>query len=141
MLDAYAANHANPGRFQTFSAIRIPDLQIKTACEEAGCDAWAKGWTTAVDESTALGRGQAEYIRTRSGRTFAESKTQGLTVFRFAAHQRCFREHQTQGALLTVRAGDLHRSLGTIREHTRSADWQEHFGEHQQALADEQARG
>ena len=135
----------HPSAYQTFQATRLPDTRIKTACEDVGCAAWTWGWESHVDERTELGRAQAAYIRWESGRTFQEQRTgppgAGLTVFKFDPHQRCFREHETQGAVLHVRAGDLRGNLGLIREHSRAADWQEDFEEHQGRLADQAARG
>jgi len=139
--------HANPGAYQTFRAVRIPDRMVKTACEEAGCRHWREGWKSLIDESTPLGAKQARYIREESGRAFTDHKTfadDGVTVltcFDFEPHQRCFREHETQGGFLVVQAGDVNRALGTIREHVNSRDWQEDFEEHQGRLADQAARG
>lgn len=101
-----------------------PDILIRTACEDAGCEAWRNGWETAIDEATPLGRAQADYIRRQSGRTFTEHRTAaGLTVFRFEARQRCFANHQTRPQRFFVHDG------GT-REHTRASDWLEDCGEH-----------
>jgi len=63
-------------------------------CEEAGCLAHHNGWVTTIDESTAIGRQQAGYIRYNSGRRFTESRDGSLTCFTFEAGQRCFAEHR-----------------------------------------------
>jgi hypothetical protein len=60
-------------------------------CEEVQCEAWVNGWVSAIDETTPLGRQQAEYIRQRSGRTFVVHVGEdGLTRFTFAPGQTCF---------------------------------------------------
>lgn len=130
-----------PGAYQTYRIISPADRAVKTACEEAGCAAWRYGWETRVDEGTDLGRAQAAYIRTRSGRTFRELRDGGLTVFRFGPKQRCFAEHKTRPEIYLVRAGDWRADRGLIRRHTRAADWVEDFAEHQARLAEQQRRG
>lgn len=129
--------------YQTYSITQPADVLVKTACERAGCGAWLSGWDTVLDETTQLGQQQATYIRTQSGRTFRELKTDaGLTVFRFEAHQRCFREHQTRPELYAVRDGDWRGNpTGRTRQHQRPADWVEDFGEHQQSIVDQQQKG
>lgn len=65
-------------------------------CEEAGCLNHRYGWTTAIDETSDLGRRQARYIR-RCGRLFTEESTgPGLVVFTFEAGQKCFAEHRVR---------------------------------------------
>jgi hypothetical protein len=118
-------------------AIRSPsDLTIKVACHLAGCDHWRIGWESIFDESTDLGQRQADYVRRRSGRTFSEYRTEaGLTVFRFASGQRCFREHHTRRERFIVRGGDWRGNpRGDRREHARPADWVEDFAGHQDRL-------
>lgn len=129
--------------YQTYSITQPADVLVKTACEQAGCAAWLSGWDTVLDETTALGKQQAAYIRSQSGRTFKELRTDAdLTVFRFEAHQRCFREHQTRPELYAVRDGDWRGNpTGRTRQHQRPADWVEDFGEHQQRIADQQQKG
>jgi hypothetical protein len=122
--------------YVTYRVVSPPDRAVRTACEEAGCLAWRHGWETRVDESTDLGRAQADYIRTRSGRTFREQRTaEGLTVFRFEPGQRCFAEHSTRPEIFSVRGGDWRRDLGLIRRHQRGQDWVEDFAEHQDRLS------
>lgn len=130
-----------PGDYQTYGIRRRPDVLRPAACKEVGCRAWARGWETKVDEATPLGRQQAAYIRTRSGRTFKEYQLGGITVFRFESGQRCFADHQTIAETFRVWGGDWRRNLGPIRQHKNGLDWAEDFGEHQQRLADEQERG
>jgi len=127
--------------FQTYRIISPPDRQVKAACEQVGCLAWLHGWETRVDESTPLGQAQAAYIRQRSGRTFREMRTGGLTVFRFLPKQRCFAEHQTRPETFLVRGGDWRQNTGLIREHQRPADWVEDFSLHQDRLSEQQRRG
>lgn len=131
-----------PEHYQTFSITSPPDRKVKTACEQAGCVAWRYGWESVIDEATPLGAEQAAYIRQRSGRTFREQRTQGgLTVFRFESGQRCFAEHQTRPEIYAVQGGDWRQFTGPVRRHERAADWQEHFGEHQLRLVEQQQHG
>ncbi|NED75279.1 hypothetical protein G3I51_23735 [Streptomyces sp. SID9944] len=131
------------GAYQTY-AIRSPqDTLIVAACEQVGCPAWARGWESVIDESTELGQQQAAYIRQQAGRTFRElRRADGMTVFRFDAHQRCFAEHRTRPEIYLVRDGDWRGNpTGRTRQHTRAQDWVEDFGEHQQRIADQQKKG
>lgn len=130
--------------YQTFQIATPPDTAIVTACPDAGCQAYAKGWQTTVDERTQAGRAAAHYIRWQSGRTIArEQKTaDGLTVFTFAAHQRCFAEHRTRQELFVVSHGDWRGNpSGRVRQHQNAADWVEHFALNQQKLADQAQQG
>lgn len=129
--------------YQTYSITQPADVLVKAACEQVGCEAWAHGWESVIDETTPLGRSQAAYIRTQSGRTFREQKTAaGLTAFRFEARQRCFAEHKTRPELYAVRDGDWRGNpTGKQRQHTRPIDWVEDFGENQQRIADQQQKG
>lgn len=114
-----------------------PDRWVRSACEDAGCDAWRYGWESAVDEATDLGKAQAAYIRTQSGRTFTELRANGgLTVFRFEPHQRCFAEHRTRPALLSVSTGGR-----VLRTHSSLRDLAEDYTEHVGRLADAYERG
>lgn len=87
----------------------------KATCKEIGCQAYANGWVSYVDESTDLGKAQAGYIRHQAGRAFTERKEGALTAFVFAAEQKCFREHQTRLDRLesfSVHKGDWRANLG-----------------------------
>lgn len=130
-----------PGAYLTYQVDAPKDVAIKTACEDAGCSAFAHGWETTVDERTQLGAVQARYIRTMSGRTFRESRTGGgLTVFRFERGQRCFAEHRTRPETWSVLRGDW-RASEPLRTHTDAGDWLDDFAEHQDQLADEARKG
>jgi len=131
------------GAYQTYSITSPQDVQVKAACEQVGCAAWQYGWESAIDERADFGRAQAAYIRTQSGRTFREQKRgDGLTVFRFEAHQRCFADHQTRPEIYLVRDGDWRGNpTGRQRQHTSPDNWLEDFGEHQQRIADQQKKG
>jgi hypothetical protein len=129
--------------YQTFQITTPRDGGIVTACKDAGCQAWAHGWQTTVDERTQFGRAQAHYIRWQSERTFREQKAaDGRTVFRFEAFQRCFEEHKTRPELYVVRHGDWRGNpSGRVRQHRRPDDWVEHFALNQQKLADQAQQG
>lgn len=128
--------------YQTWSVKSRPDRAVKTVCERVGCPQWRHGWDSVIDESTQLGREQAEWIRTQSRRTFREQKTAvGLTVFRFESGQRCFAEHSTMPEKYVVRGGDYRGVVGPVRVHAHAADWVEQVQEHMGRLLDERAKG
>lgn len=138
------APQGRPEDYQTFQVTTPRDGGILTACQDAGCRYWREGWKSEIDERTELGRRQAHYFRYQSGRTIErEQKTaDGRTVFRFAAHQRCFEEHWTRPEIYVVRGGDWRGNpTGAIRQHQSAADWVEHFGLNQQALASQTQQG
>lgn len=113
-----------------------PDTGIRTACEDSGCENRRHGWDSLIDESTPLGQAQAAYIRQQSGRTFREMRApDGLTVFRFAAGQRCFAEHRTRPARLAVRDG------GMVRRHASFGDLAGDYTEHIGRLANQYMKG
>lgn len=128
--------------YQTWSVKSRPDRAVKTVCERVACRAWREGWESVVDESTQLGREQAQWIRTLSRRTFREQRNAvGLTVFRFEPYQRCFAEHSTMPEKYVVRGGDYRGVVGPVRVHARASDWVEHVQEHMGRLLDERAKG
>src|SRR5688500_18642165 len=129
--------------YQTYSIAQPPDVLVRAACERVGCAAWLGGWETAVDESAPLGAQQAAYIRGKAGRTCREQRAAaGLTVFRLASGERCFREHQPGPERYAGRDGDWRGNpTAPARQHIRPIDWVEDFGEHQQRIADQQQKG
>lgn len=118
--------------------VQMPrDVTVKAACEQVDCENWRYGWDSLIDERTSLGQAQAEYIRTKSGRTFREMKApDGLTVFRFESGQRCFAEHRTRPARLSVATGGI-----TLRTHASLAGLAEDYTEHCGNLAAQFERG
>lgn len=123
------------------------DGTVVSACRDVGCQNWAHGWETTVDEGTDLGKAQAAYIRQKSGRDFTELRigtvaNPGLTVFRFAAFQRCFTEHRTRPDVFLRRDGDFRGNpTQQVHRHKRAQDWIEDFQEHEGSLADERQKG
>ena len=119
-----------------------PDITVVAACEDVGCDQWARGWETVCDEiGTRDGALVANWIRSgQSGRDFTEMRDvrQGaiVAVFRFAPHQRCFREHRTRPGRMLVRQDGR-----TVREHSSLAGLAEDYTEHLGGLADQHERG
>lgn len=116
-------------------------------CEDVDCQAMEKGWSSLIDEATDLGARQAYYIRTDSGRSFKESRTEaGLTEFLFSPGQKCFAEHTYRNELppiFRVQGGD-HRGnpLGVpVVTHTRPEFWIEDFQEHQDKVKTVLERG
>ncbi len=133
----------DPGDYVTYAIRAGRDTTVVSACKDVGCQNWAHGWETTVDEATDLGKAQAAYIRQKSGRTSTEQRTAaGLTVFRFEAFQRCFTEHRTRPDSFWRRDGDFRGNpTGRSLRHTRAADWIEDFQEHEGSLADERQKG
>lgn len=128
--------------YQTYAYSRGRDIRRKAACQEVGCEAYRLGWETAVDEATEMGRQQARYIRTQSGRTFREYRSEaGLTVFRFEPYQRCFADHQTVAEAFYVRGGDWRLNQGLIRRHANGRDWAEDMAEQLDTIRTAQERG
>lgn len=119
----------------------------RATCTEVECDAQARGWVSLIDETSDLGQRQAHYIRTSSGRKFAESREPtGLTRFAFAEGQTCFREHHVpldRPALFIVRDGDWRGNPRRTRPrvHADPGDWVDDFANHQQGIADKQQEG
>ena len=131
-----------PEAYKTYSITQPADLFVKTACENAGCDAFAYGWVTTVDEATPIGETQARYIRYGAKRTFREQRDGALTVFTFDPGQRCFAEHRTRPEHYRVSGGHWQMPFRQpLRDHVNAADWVEDFAEHQQGLADRLAKG
>lgn len=128
--------------YKTYRIDSPRDVLVKAACEQAGCLAWRHGWDTTVDETTDLGRKQADYIRRSSQRTFRETRTaEGLTVFRFEPYQRCFADHHTRPEVFSAVGGDWRQAFGPAQRYDRADQWVHDFGEHQQRLSDQQKRG
>jgi hypothetical protein len=93
------------------------DRTIPAACQQVGCLKYRRGWDVLVAEATEQGRRHAEAIRSgRTGRTFRElpRTAEGMSVFRFAANQRCFGEHRTRPELFVV-----HNAAGMERGASR----------------------
>lgn len=132
-----------PQAYKSFLIVSPRDTTVRTACEEAGCEFWRDGWDSPVDERTEQGRSWAWIIRTQSKRMFREMKrADGVTVFRFAPGQRCFREHRTRPERYLVRGGDYRGNpRGERRVHQRPADWVEDMAVHQDRLISAIRRG
>jgi len=128
--------------YKTYTIDSPRDTTERAACEQVGCGAYRNGWRTVIDERTDLGRAQAEYIRTRSRRTFREQRAgDGMTCFIFESGQRCFTDHKTRPETYAVHLGDWRQNFGTVRAHVRAADWVDDFGEHQLRIADRIEKG
>ena len=138
-----------PGNYKTYQLLAPVATHHRPAtCEEVSCAALAYGWKTVVDESTDLGQAQAHYIRKQSGRAFREDRdvTSGLTLFIFAASQRCFTAHTVpleRDPVFIVKDGDFRGNpRGTTpRKHKQASDWVEDFAEHQDRIADQIRKG
>ena len=114
------------------------DVTVVAACEDVGCDQWARGWETVCDLSAKDGAMVAMLIRSgQTGRTYRElpALPGGPVIFRFAPHQRCFREHRTRPGRMLVRQDGR-----TVREHVSLGDLAEDYTEHVGRLAGQQER-
>lgn len=114
-----------------------PDITVVAACQDVDCDQWRAGWETVCDQSTDIGGKVAALIRSgQTGRDYREFPGNPVTVFRFAPHQRCFREHRTRpGRALVLQGGRI------IREHSSLAGLAEDYTEHVGRLAERHGRG
>jgi hypothetical protein len=131
--------------YKTYQILQPVETHWRDAtCAEAECEAYLRGWQTAVDESTELGQKQARYIRKVAGRGFTEARVGPATTFTFEPGQRCFRApHRVplgRPEIFVVRDGDW-RWGANARRHANATDWVDDFGEHQQRLADRLAQG
>lgn len=130
--------------YTTYQAVRPRATHSRRAtCREVDCQAYAKGWTTAVDVSTPLGRRQADYIRMQSGRHFAAEPDGDRVLFRFPPGQRCFAEHRVDVDRPTIflrRGGDWRATtIAPVRMTER--DWVDDFANHQNKLAETIEKG
>jgi hypothetical protein len=137
--------------------LRMPkDRTVVVACERVLCENWLYGWDVFANERVPLGRDRAAWFRSgASQRTFAEYQATAaaalgagillpgeidaatdpltpITVFRFAAHQRCFEEHRTRPARWLVRG---------VREHTDMSGWLDDLDQHVGQLAEKAQKG
>lgn len=116
-----------------------PDLTVKAACEDVGCDQQRFGWVTELDMSDPMAVLTANWFRSgQSGRTFREltGKDAPVAVFRFDSGQRCFREHRTRPGFLRVYSGGR-----AVRAHDSLANLAEDYTEHMGGIADQFERG
>ena len=111
----------------------------EVGCKEYGCLNYQNGWASKVDERTSLGKTQAGYIRSKSGRHFTERKLEsGETLFLFRPEQECFATHTVplgREEICVKRNGDTRQWDGDPQRLSTRA-WLDDFGEHQERLAD-----
>jgi hypothetical protein len=132
--------------YKTYSIVAPASTHFRPAtCAETDCPDYLNGWRVRVEglEPVLL------HAAKTSGRKYTEVRiAAGETWLHFEAGQPCFRagEHRARldrPELFLVRDGD-HRGnpRGTkARMHQRPELWVEDFGEHQQNIADEIAKG
>lgn len=119
----------------------------RATCAEVDCAARAHGWASRINIRTDLGAAQAVYIRMHSGRAFTatEPSADGIVTFTFPAGQNCFAEHTVsleRPEFFSVHGGDFRGNpFGSVRRHTRAADWVDDFANHQDRLATRAQRG
>ena len=135
-----------PAAFKTYVVGRPTATHFRPAtCAEVDCERRARGWRTAVDLSTELGRKQARYIKNHSGRTFTHTQAGTIVALTFPPGQDCFEQHRVpleREPLFVVRQGDRRgnpRGIAPIK--LTPVAWRDDFGEHQEALADAHRRG
>lgn len=135
-----------PESYKTYSIHAPLSSHFRPAtCAEINCPHYVHGWRTRVEGLPA----ELLHAARNSGRHYREVKlAEGETWLEFPAGQRCFQatEHRTRidkPELFIVRDGDWRGNpRGTKgRQHLNPALWQEDLAEHQQTLADAQARG
>lgn len=110
----------------------------KATCEEAGCLKNAHGWKMHIDQSSQLGRDQADYIKNHAGRAYTASKIgDTLTELVFKPGQQCFSEHTVsleREPIYLVKKGDHRMPQGATRRHDRAEHWIEDMSLNQDAL-------
>lgn len=137
--------------YQTYQIMAPVETHWREAtCAEVACPNLEHGWVTRVREETdaevaqgyTLGRRQAHYIRTTSGRRYVEHRTpDGITEFVFEPGQTCFGQHRVKTGrpeYFLRRGGDWRGDPTGARPflHQRAQDWVEDFALHQQQLVD-----
>jgi len=133
---------------RTYQILRPTATHWRAAtCAEVDCPNYLNGWRTVVGEASDLGRRQAEYIRERSGRRFAETReVPDAVTFTFEAGQPCFAGHRLpvgRPELYVVRDGDWRGNPSGTRPrvHTRAEDWVEDMSETLDAVRARVERG
>lgn len=107
----------------------------KATCAEVGCAHHVHGWSTTIDERTALGQAQGRYIRRESGRGFTVGRDElGMTVFTFRPGQRCFHsgDHRVRDLdvpeIHVARGGDWRGNpTGQLVRHSGPDPWFDHL--------------
>lgn len=127
--------------YKTFAIVVPSDDWRPATCAEIDCPDYLHGWRVRIEGLPP----EMVHDAKASGRRYTELPVaEGETWLVFEAGQPCFRttQHRTRRharpELYVVRDGD-HRGnprQTKARLHQRPADWQEHFAEHQQGLAD-----
>lgn len=147
-------NRAQPGlpvqAMRTYD-VAVPSSGFRQAtCAEYQCAGWVNGWSSTIDESTALGQHQASYIRHEAKRGFVEHRNAaGLTVFRFHPGQKPFGDghdrHRVRldaPEIYRMRDGDWRGNpTGRVISIPSAQDWVDDLGAHQETLSDIAKRG
>lgn len=129
-------------------------------CEEVRCSAFVDGWTSVFDESTELGRAQADYVRgkftlpngEKCGRKYTEYRRENSTLvtFRFFPGQKPFGDEHDNHAVPLGRPAifaviDPQVDNGTPYIHdgveNGAVNWTDDFANHQDRLADKAKEG
>ncbi len=137
-------------------AIRSPRTQPRlVTCEEFGCEAWAKGWTTTIpadqlDIFRAACNGQLDGLKRQA---ISVDSDAGL-MFTFLPGNPCFDARNPEGRVphlmyppapefYFVGPGETRRgfSVKGSRQHTRAEDWREDMQEHLARVKRDEERG
>jgi hypothetical protein len=132
--------------YTTYQVLQPKTSHFRPAtCAEVSCARARNGWRSVMDTSTVDGAKQANWVRMKSGRAFTYTQVGAVVTFTFAPGQRCFEKHQVwlqRRPLLRVAGGDWRGNpRGTPTLVMKPADWIDHFGEHQNTLADAHRKG
>lgn len=131
-LPVRGLNWRLPQGDQHFRVARPILTHWRTAtCEEYGCKHYLMGWRTVLNISDPKMRDAADWIRHRSGLSFAEKREgEMLIAFKFPPGQRCFASRTVPHRVPLDRQEIYrHEQRGVVRLHERPQDWQEHWNE------------
>lgn len=134
-----------PQAYKTYEVVRPMATHTRPAtCEEAGCLAYQRGWTTRVPAGSDL-----EAAVRASGRRWASRTPDcaGVVAYVFDAGTECFLSHTHRApierpSIYRVRDGDWRGNpSGRGRVHARPQDWVEDFAAHTDKIADALRKG
>lgn len=131
-------------------AIRSPLTERTATCEEINCEAWRKGWHTALPNDADSLRtfrdacnGRLDGLRREA--ISVDSETPGIVVFAFMPGNPCFDAvtHRVRKEFYFVGPGETRRgfSVKASRQHANADDWREDMQEHLARVKRDEERG